>query len=212
MKLRKCWFQTLNEGNNIQWNYLFPSTVYRGINNPPVYSWPSLVWQYTEGPFSRPFVGENQFRLVLQSHISTENAVGCFFPTRRNFICLYYNFCINCKIYCPYCKVYHFFAKYIRLNCKMYLFELQNVFVYITKCIFDTSIAMQGRVSYHVTESPHGRCLIPLAVRYAAAEDLKYVKLARKLPKKISGTKWCRIIYICQTFHHHQSNFQHQGI
>ena len=71
----------------------------------------------------------------------------------------------------------------------MYLFELQNVFVYIIKCIFDTSIAMQGRVSYHVTESPHGMCLIPPAVRYAAAEDLKYVKLARKLPKKISGTK-----------------------
>ena len=48
---------------------------------------------------------------------------------------------------------------------------------------------MQGRVSYHVTESPHGRCLIPPAVRYAPAQDLKYVKTFPELPKKIQGAR-----------------------
>ena len=54
------------------------------------YSWPSLVWPYTEEPFSRPFVGENQFWLVLQNHISTENAVGClFFHQEQLFFALH---------------------------------------------------------------------------------------------------------------------------
>ena len=43
------------------------------------YSWPSLVVLYSEEPFSRPFLGENSFRLVLQKRMSTENAVGCLF-------------------------------------------------------------------------------------------------------------------------------------
>ena len=54
------------------------------------YSWPSLVWRYTEEPFSRPFVGENQFRLVLQSHISTENAIGCLFFHQEQLFVLPY--------------------------------------------------------------------------------------------------------------------------
>ena len=46
---------------------------------------------------------------------------------------------------------------------------------------------MRGCVSYHVTESSLGKGLIPPAVRYAAAEDVKYVKLCWKLPKKRSA-------------------------
>ena len=46
---------------------------------------------------------------------------------------------------------------------------------------------MRGCVSYHVTESSLGKGLIPTAVRYAAAEDVKYVKLCWKLPKKKIG-------------------------
>ena len=46
---------------------------------------------------------------------------------------------------------------------------------------------MRGCVSYHVTESSLGKGLIPPAVRYAAAEDVKYVKLCWKLPKKKIG-------------------------
>ena len=42
-----------------------------------MYSWPSLVWPNTEELISRPFVGENWFRLVLLKRMSTENAVGC---------------------------------------------------------------------------------------------------------------------------------------
>ena len=64
------------------------------------YSWPSLVWRYTEEPFSRPFVGENQFWLVLQNHISTENAVGClFFPPGTTFFALHsHAHCFCCSV------------------------------------------------------------------------------------------------------------------
>ena len=74
---------------------------------------------------------------------------------------------------------------------------------------------MRGCVSYHVTESSLGKGLIPPAVRYAAAEDVKYVKLCWKLPKKIGapgnvGQGWTGIIlevlgpfsiftYVCQS-------------
>ena len=44
-----------------------------------MYSWPRLVWPNTEELFSRPFVGENGFRLVLQHRVSAENAIGCLF-------------------------------------------------------------------------------------------------------------------------------------
>ena len=63
------------------------------------YSWPSLVWPYTEEPFSRPFVGENQFWLVLQNHISTENAVGClFFHQEQLFFCPTHAHCFRCSV------------------------------------------------------------------------------------------------------------------
>ena len=38
-----------------------------------------LVWPYTEELISRPFVGENRFRLVLQAGMGPKNAIGCFF-------------------------------------------------------------------------------------------------------------------------------------
>ena len=41
-----------------------------------IYSWPSLVWPYTEELISRPFVGENGFWLVLQARMGPENAIG----------------------------------------------------------------------------------------------------------------------------------------
>ena len=49
------------------------------------YSWPSLVVPYSEEPFSRPFLGENWFWLVLQKRMSTENAVGCLFFSHAHF-------------------------------------------------------------------------------------------------------------------------------
>ena len=50
-----------------------------------IYSWPSLVVPYSEEPFSRPFLGENWFWLVLQKRMSTENAVGCLFFSHAHF-------------------------------------------------------------------------------------------------------------------------------
>ena len=58
---------------------------------------------------------------------------------------------------------------------------------------------MQIRVSYHVTESSHGRVLIPPAVRYAPPQDVKYVKLCRQLPKRSAAPGYWDDI--CQTFH-----------
>ena len=54
-----------------------------------VYSWVRLVWPYTEKLISWLFVGEKQFWLVLQDHISTENAIGClfFFHQEQLFFC-----------------------------------------------------------------------------------------------------------------------------
>ena len=40
------------------------------------YSWPRLVWPYTEELFSQPLVGENRFRLVLLNCMSAKNAIG----------------------------------------------------------------------------------------------------------------------------------------
>ena len=65
--------------------------------------------------------------------------------------------------------------------------------------ILPISIAMQIRVSYHVTESSHGRVLIPPAVRYAPPQDVKYVKLCRQLPKRSAAPGYWDDI--CQTFH-----------
>ena len=52
-----------------------------------IYSWPSLVVPYSEEPFSRPFLGENWFWIVLQKRMSTENAVGCLFFSHAH-VCL----------------------------------------------------------------------------------------------------------------------------
>ena len=50
------------------------------------YSWVRLVWPYTEELISRPFVGENRFRLVLQARMGPENAIGCIiFPPGATF-------------------------------------------------------------------------------------------------------------------------------
>ena len=43
------------------------------------YSWPNLVVPYTEELISRPFVGENWFRLMLLNRMSAKNAIGYFF-------------------------------------------------------------------------------------------------------------------------------------
>ena len=51
-----------------------------------IYSWVRLVWPYTEELISRPFVGENRFRLVLQARMGPENAIGCIiFPPGATF-------------------------------------------------------------------------------------------------------------------------------
>ena len=44
-----------------------------------MYSWVGLVLPFTEELISRPFVGENRFRSVLQAHMGPENAIGCLF-------------------------------------------------------------------------------------------------------------------------------------
>ena len=41
------------------------------------YSWVGLVLPYTEELISRPFVGENRFRLVFQDSMGPKNAIGC---------------------------------------------------------------------------------------------------------------------------------------
>ena len=43
------------------------------------YSCPNLVSPKSEELISRPFVGEIQFRLVLQKRMGTESAIGCLF-------------------------------------------------------------------------------------------------------------------------------------
>ena len=43
------------------------------------YSWPRLVWPYTEELFSQLLVGENRFRLVLPNCMSAKNVIGCLF-------------------------------------------------------------------------------------------------------------------------------------
>ena len=42
-----------------------------------MYSWVRLVRPYTEELISRPFVGENRFRLVFQDPMGPKNAIGC---------------------------------------------------------------------------------------------------------------------------------------
>ena len=42
-----------------------------------MYSWVGLVLPYTEELISRPFVGENRFRLVFQDRMGPKNAIGC---------------------------------------------------------------------------------------------------------------------------------------
>ena len=56
----------------LQWNSRSPFS-------PVAYSWPSLVWPYTEELFSQPLVGENRFWLVLPNCMSAKNAIGCLF-------------------------------------------------------------------------------------------------------------------------------------
>ena len=54
---------------------------------PQWYSWVRLVSPYTEELISRPFVGENRFRLVRQTRIGPENAIGCIvFPLSLTFV------------------------------------------------------------------------------------------------------------------------------
>ena len=55
------------------------------------YSWPSLVWPNTEELISRPFVGENWFRLVLPKRVSTENAVGCLLWLSRSLFFVFHS-------------------------------------------------------------------------------------------------------------------------
>ena len=43
------------------------------------YSFPRLKWAKTEGRCSRPFVGQNWFRLVFLNRINTADVVGFFF-------------------------------------------------------------------------------------------------------------------------------------
>ena len=53
-----------------------------------MYSFPRLEWPKTEDPFSRPFVGQNWFRLVLLNRINTADVIGYFFFTNRAlFLC-----------------------------------------------------------------------------------------------------------------------------
>ena len=52
-----------------------------------MYSWVRLVSPYTEELISRPFVDENRFRLVRQTRIGPENAIGCIvFPISLTFV------------------------------------------------------------------------------------------------------------------------------
>ena len=58
----------------------------RNMNNK--YSFPRLKWAKTEGRCSRPFVGQNWFRLVFLNRINTADVVGYFFLTNRVlFLC-----------------------------------------------------------------------------------------------------------------------------
>ena len=57
-------------------------------NNWIKYSFPRLEWPNTEDPFSRSFVGQNWFRLVLLNRINTVDVIGYFFFTNRAlFLC-----------------------------------------------------------------------------------------------------------------------------
>ena len=52
------------------------------------YSFPRLKWPKTEGRCSRPFVGQNWFRLVFPNRINTADVIGYFFLTNRVlFLC-----------------------------------------------------------------------------------------------------------------------------
>ena len=63
------------------------------------YSWPTLVVPYTEEPFSRFFVGENRFWLVLQAGMGPKNAIGCFFsPPGTTFFCPLHAHCFRCSV------------------------------------------------------------------------------------------------------------------
>ena len=61
------------------------------VNSVESYSWPSLVWPNTEELISRPFVGENRFRLVLLKRMSTENAVGCLLWLSRSLFFVFHS-------------------------------------------------------------------------------------------------------------------------
>ena len=50
-----------------------------------LYSFPRLEWPKTEDPFSRPFVGQNWFRLVLLNRINTADVIGYFFLPTGHF-------------------------------------------------------------------------------------------------------------------------------
>ena len=50
-----------------------------------IYSFPRLEWPKTEDPFSRPFVGQNWFRLVLLNRINTADVIGYFFLPTGHF-------------------------------------------------------------------------------------------------------------------------------
>ena len=49
----------------------------KGSDNISLYSCPNLVMPKMEELISRPFVGQIQFRLVLQKDMGTESAIGC---------------------------------------------------------------------------------------------------------------------------------------
>ena len=64
-----------------------------------LYSWVRLVRPYTEELISRPFVGENRFRLVLQARMGPENAIGCIiFPPGATFFCPNFAHCFRCSV------------------------------------------------------------------------------------------------------------------
>ena len=66
----------------------FRQAIWMHIWKYTVYSFPRLEWPKTEDPFSRPFVGQNWFRLVLLNRINTADVIGYFFFTNRAlFLC-----------------------------------------------------------------------------------------------------------------------------
>ena len=66
--------------NHLIWKGNLKRGPFKGVRQlQSKYSCPHIVRPKSEELISRPFVGEIQFRLVLQKRMGTESAIGCMF-------------------------------------------------------------------------------------------------------------------------------------